>query len=353
MEKPDRFRRIAPAVKSLLPVLALAGVLMPSTGAAENLSRVDELERLVAERDAEILALKAQLAHAPSQTMNDPTVRQDLPLAAAPSAPRRAESVGGDDDELARALESSLVRQGGGVLRPGTWELEPELSYFYDEPGGNRRRDHFGLALTGRIGLPGAMQAELRLPYVLSDHWSGVGNSSGVGDIRISLTKELIAGTERSPSLLVFAQWRTSTGDINSNPPTGFGQQAIQVGLSTVKRQDPVVLFGSLFYTANVGDAHLRSGARLDAGDVFGGRLGAYLAATPDTSLYVGVAFNSNDEDSFNGRQIDASSHLSSVVELGTTTVIGRGRFLNVTAGFGATSAAPKFLLTVSLPFRF
>jgi hypothetical protein len=353
MEKPDRICRIAPAVKSLLPLLALAGFLVPSDGAAESYSRVDELQRLVAERDAEILALKAQLADARLQTGDGQAIRQGVPPAAAPSAPGGAAGKGVEDDELARALESSLVRQGGSVLRSGAWELEPEFSYFYDEPTGNRRRDNFGLAITGRVGLPGALQAELRLPYVVSDHWSGVGHSSGLGDIRLALTKELIPGTDRAPSLLVFAQWRTRTGDIKSNPPTGYGQQAIQFGLSTVRRQDPVVLFGSLFYTANVGDAHLRDGARLDAGDVFGGRLGAYLAATPDTSLYLGVAFNSNDEDRFNGRPIDGSSHLSSVVELGSTTVIGRGRFINIAAGIGVTSAAPKFSLTVSLPLRF
>lgn len=231
-------------------------------------------------------------------------------------------------------------------------ELEPEASYFYDESSG-RRRDNFGLALTGRIGLPGAMQAELRLPYVVRDHQSGLGTSSGPGDIRLGLTKEMFSGTDRAPSLFVFGQWRTVTGDINATPPTGYGQHAVQLGLSAVSRQDPVVLFGSIFYNANLGSARLHNGARLRAGNVFGGRLGTYLAATPDTSAYLGVSFNSNETDRFNGRPIEGSSRLSSMVELGTTTVIGPGRFLNVSAGFGVTPAAPKFSLTVSVPSRF
>lgn len=355
MKKPVFICRNAPvlsSVKSLL-LIVLARLVLSAPCAAESISLVEELRRRVAEREAEILVLKAQLADAQAQALPGQTIRQGVPLATTPPAPRRAESTQAEDDALVRALESSLVRQSGSVLRPGAWELEPEISYFYDEPTGNRRRDNFGLALTGRAGLPGAVQVELRIPYVVSDRWAGVGSSSGLGDIRLALTKELLAATERAPSLLAFAQWRSRTGDINRNPPTGYGQQALQFGLSTVKRQDPVVLFGSLSYTANVGDAHLRNGARFNAGNVFGGRVGAYLAATSEMSFFAGVAINSNDVDRFNSRPVDGSSHLSSVLELGSTTVIGRGRFLNITAGIGVTSAAPKFSLTVSLPYRF
>jgi|InoplaM2PM_1038566.scaffolds.fasta_scaffold04750_1 hypothetical protein len=39
--------------------------------------------------------------------------------------------------------------------------------------------------------------------------------------------------------------------------------------------------------------------------------------------------------------------------ELGITTVIGRGKFLNITGSLGFTSAAPRLGLAVSLPIRF
>lgn len=351
MEKQNRFCGFTPVKRSVnwaLPLLVVASALSAPAGAAENDQLVDELRRQLAEREAEIAALKQQLARTTEQAGRP---RSELAVSA-PSALRGARPTEGDDDELARALESALVKQGGGVLRPGTVELEPEFSYYYSEPTGTRRRDNLGLAMTVRVGLPASMQAELHVPYVVRDHWSGVGTSSGLGDVRLGLTKELLPGTYHAPSLLAFAQWRTATGDINRSPPTGFGQQALQFGLSTVKRQDPVVLFGSLFYTVNKGSAHLRDGALFRAGNFFGGRFGAYLAATPDTSLYAGLAFNSNMADRLNSNRIDGSSRLSSVLELGTTTVIGRGRFLNIFGGIGVTPAAPKFSLTVSLPIR-
>jgi hypothetical protein len=65
------------------------------------------------------------------------------------------------------------------------------------------------------------------------------------------------------------------------------------------------------------------------------------------------VAFNSSSADRFNGQPVDATDRLAGLLELGTTTLIGRDKFLNVTAGVGFTRAAPKFVLTVSVPWRF
>jgi hypothetical protein len=120
-----------------------------------------------------------------------------------------------------------------------------------------------------------------------------------------------------------------------------------------VKRQDPIVLFGSLSYTAYLGSARLRSGSRLDAGDVFGGRLGAFLAVTPDISLLLAVSANSFSADRLDGIRNPNSDRLQGVVDIGATTTIGRGLFLNVTAGIGVTPAAPDFALTISVPYRF
>jgi hypothetical protein len=121
-----------------------------------------------------------------------------------------------------------------------------------------------------------------------------------------------------------------------------------------VKRQDPIVLFGSLSYSANIGSGtRLRSGSRLDNGDVFGGRLGAFLAVTPDISLLLGVSANSFSADRFD-----------SIRSPGLRPAAGRGRdrrrhddrprlVLNVNAAIGVTPAAPNFALTISVPYRF
>jgi hypothetical protein len=346
----------------LLPVLIAASLLPGVATAATDYEReIETLRNQVRQRDAEIAALRrdiATLRHERPQNQASTTPLQRQPeIPPGPNVPPRPppspQPTADDEEVLATALETALVRQGGRVLSQGAIEIEPELSYFYDEPVQNQRRDHYGAALTARFGLPWSTQIEVRLPYAISDHWTGVGTSSGIGDIRVGLTTELVSERELVPALLGLVQWRTTTGDINRDPPTGFGQNAIVIGLTAMKRHDPIVLLGSVFYTANLGSAHLRTGATINAGDVFGGRLSAFLAVTPDTSLQVGISANSFSADRFDSTPDATSDRLRASLELGVATTLGRNLFLNVTAGIGITPAAPNFSLVASMPYRF
>ena len=187
----------------------------------------------------------------------------------------------------------------------------------------------------------------MTVPYVLSDQQSGVGRTAGLGDINLGLTKSLVAERDYVPELLVFGNWKSTTGRSDGDLPTGTGANAYQAGLTAVKRQDPLVLFGSLSYTWNG-----RSG-QVEYGDTLGGQLGTILAATPDTSVLVDVDLNSNFASRFGGQRIGTSDRLIGVFEVGTATVLGRDWLLNVTAGVGFTPSAPDLQLTVSVPKRF
>jgi hypothetical protein len=356
--------------RTLSLLLVTAAVYGPAT--AQDNSAAEELQRQIRERDAEISILKQQLETLRSQqpttipsvsntsvgnalsTMPPAPVQRAGAATAGSSAVKSTGNAENEEDELATALESSLVRQGGAVLSSGTIEFEPELSYFYDEPNTGTRRDGFGTALSLRFGLPAAMQAELYVPYVIRDRQAGIDSTtSGLGDVSLGLTKQLAKDQDGMPALLVFGRWRTTTGDIDRAMPTGFGQHALQVGLTATKRMDPTLLFGSVSYTTNLGTAHLRNGTRLNAGNVFGARLGANLAATPDTSFYWGVSYNSSSADHFNGERVDLTDRARGYLEMGSTTVIAYGKFLNLGVAFGVTPAAPKLSVTASLPIRF
>jgi hypothetical protein len=257
-----------------------------------------------------------------------------------------------DPNELTVGLlESALVRRGARLLPPGRMEFEPEVSYFYDEPIETVRRDHAGLAATLRIGLPGAMQADIRAPLVLRDRLSGLGRSSGLGDVTVALTRQLMLERSSAASPFAALEWRAPTGDVNSFPATGFGQHAVRAGVTLLRRHDPVVLHGHLSYVVNLGEARLHDGMRMDSGNVLGGQLGFFLVATPDTSLFANIALNSSSADRFDGHRLEFTDRLSGLVEIGAATALGRGRFLNVAAGIGFTPAAPKIVLTLSMPF--
>jgi hypothetical protein len=343
-------------VKGWLVALATVAALSSTSGFA---SEIATLEMRLREHEAEAAALRRQIDAMRSTQRNAPR-GEVLPIPPPPITPSRTAPAAlswaadeEDEETLASALESALVRQGGRVLSAGTIEIEPELTYLYDEPTQGRRQDAFGAALTVRLGLPWATQAEVRLPYSLQNRLAGVGTSTGFGDIRLGLTKQLVAERDWVPAILAFGQWRTSTGSVDRNPSTGYGVDALQLGLSVAKRQDPIVLFGSLAYTTTIGRTTLRTGQSYEPGDIFGGRIGAFLAATPDTSIMLAVSANSFAADRVNDVRNTASDRLRGTVEFGTATTLGRGLFLAVTAGVGVTPAAPDFSLSVTLPFRF
>jgi hypothetical protein len=308
----------------LLPLVVVACVL---TACVTTESRVQELQRQVDERDKEIAELRRQVDAAQKIERSPP--------------PQQSPPSGATDEESTRALERALVRQGGSVIPAKAIEVEPEITYFYSEPGGVRR-DTVRSVATLRFGLPWASQLDVRVPYVVYDKLAGFSSSSGLGDIDVGLTKQLIAERDFVPELLISGRWKTTSGRSEANPPTGTGVDTLQASLTAVKRQDPLVFFGSFAYTASLGTGPF------DLGDLVGGRLGVFLAATPDTSLFFDIDVTSSFASRF-----DESGRLFGVAEVGFLTVLSRKTVLNINAGFGFTPAAPDFRLTISLPTRF
>jgi hypothetical protein len=340
-------------MRRALPLLALAWLL---TACAATDRRVEELQRQLQQRDAEIAALRRQLDPAAQQNAPAPPSTAEQPAPSeqeqrptrgeAEQRPARSETKAVEEEEASRALERALVLQSGRVIPRGAVEIEPEISYFYSEPNG-RRRDTFISVLTARVGLPWAAQAEVRVPYVIHDRLADVDSSSGVGDIELALTKQVLTEREFVPALLVSGRWKTTTGDSGGTLPTGTGANALQAALTAVKAQDPLVFFGTLRYTRN-----FPSGER-DLGDSVGGKLGAFLVATPDTSLLLDVDVESSFPSRFGEQEITETDRLAGIVEIGLATIVTRATLLSITTGIGFTSTAPDFRLTVSLPVRF
>jgi hypothetical protein len=252
-----------------------------------------------------------------------------------------------DHDETARALERALVRQGGLVLRPWSIEVEPGLDYAYRDSDPDRR-DTITAALVGRLGLPLGAQADVGVPYVLLDRAPALRSGSGLGDIQVGVTKQLVyggAGTAR-PDLLVTARWKTTTGASGGDLPPGTGSHSVQALLTAVGRDDPLVLLGSLYYVWN------RRTGDLVPGDSAGVVLRILLAATPSASLLTGIDAAHVFASRSQGHSVPGSERLSAILELGLSTVLARDLSLNVTTGIGVTSVAPAFRLAVTVPFR-
>jgi hypothetical protein len=278
-----------------------------------------------------------------------------------------------DDEESTRALERTLTREGGLVLPAGSYEIEPRVDYAYrgtdslaivslagvPQIATQTSRRHRGEASLGlRVGTPWNTQVELRAPYVLTrdertiNGSQQVSESNGIGDLELTLTKEFRAERQGGFGLLGSLNWKSATGDFRLNEAsTGSGFPSLQAALTAVKRQDPLVFFGTLSYTSVFKDTH--SGVDIDPGNAVGLRAGAILAASPQTSLRTAFEVTGSGETRINGVKTPGTDPMAATLQFGVATLLSRRALLDIQIGIGVTRDAPDYRVTAAVPFRF
>lgn len=258
------------------------------------------------------------------------------------------------DDEGARALERLLVTRGGLVLPKFSLEIEPEVSYSHDGASSQRTsRDTVSSALALRIGLPFESQAEIRVPYVIHDE-TRESTTSGVGDLQLSFTKELLRERNRVPSLLAMVRWQAPTGENEFLPgrlATGTGFNVFDAQLTVVKRLDPIVFIGAASYAVVLPER--QRGVLVEPGDVFSVKLGGILAASPDTSIGLALNLSRVERAQVAHRTVSGSDQVIGTIELGVAQIITKRLLLNVTTEIGVTDDARDLRLSIALPIRF
>lgn len=325
----------------MIRIVGAAALLLGVLGAAHAQS-VEELKRAISERDAIILELKQKL---------EALERGPAPRAApAPGIPAPAPTAD-EDEELSRALERTLVQQGGLLLRKGAYELQPEASYANWDPARGPARYSAGAALSLRAGLPWESQFQLRVPYV---HVStAAGSATALGDIDLSLSKQLLHESRGVPGLIASLGWTSRTGrdGFDGRVATGGGFNVVQGGLTAVKRSDPLMLYGGVTYAVPL--SRQVAGNEIAPGNTFGLRLGTILAASPDTAVNLGMNLGFPRLTRLNGQAVPDSDTVFATLQIGVGTVLSRNVLLNVAGDIRVTGNVPNFRLTVSVPIRF
>jgi len=332
---------------------------------ASHAASADDLQRQIAERDSIIVDLARRIEileqRLPKPNPGGPTVKQQ--------PPEPKDSSAATDDEASRALERTLVREGGLVLPEWSMEIEPRYIYRYRgsdslqlaTSNGQQviaqqdiKRDISELSLALRAGLPWTSQFDFRLPYIFDQQEIATAGSgtqkhhrSGLGDIELGLTKQLVQERGWMPDLLTALNWRSKTGGTE----TGSGFHGIQTGLTAVKRLDPLALFGTVAYTWNLSDK--QAGNDVDPGNTVLLRLGNILATSPETSLRAVLEVNRSGKTELNKRKLPGSNPVVAIFEFGLATIVLPRTLLDIRAGIGLTSEAPDFRLDLALPFRF
>jgi hypothetical protein len=338
-------------------------------------AQADERDALIQELRQRVEALEKKLGEQPAPPPPQPQAPQPPPGAApqpgaaapTPSASEEAAAA----DENARALERTLVREGGLVLPRKVIEVEPRFQYTYRGTQGlniatvngvaqaaqqDVRRDDFEASLAVRAGLPWSMQAEVRLPYewinqnrATSSAATESAQVSGWGDLELTLTKQFV--TTRHGGLLGSLDWKPPTGRFELNrlsPGTGFHQ--LQAALNIVAREDPLVFFISPSYSWIFQSE--KNGVQVDPGDVIGLKAGTLLAASPETSLRASFELSRSGRMRIAGAAVPGSDTTVGVLELGLAKVLTRSTLLDISFGIGVTRDTPDFRLRIALPIR-
>ena len=303
----------------------LPPVLLVFAALTANAQSVDQLQRMLQERDAKIRQLSERID----------------------ALEKKPE----DDDELNRALERTLVQQGAMVLPARAYQIEPQLTYAHWDRDRGPLRYVSNAALTARAGVGWESQLEARVPYIHAA--TSTDSSTGLGDISLAVVRQLAREAPGRPGVLASFAWVSHTGQdaFGGSVPTGSGFDVPQASMTLVKRDDPLVYFGSLSYAAPRGRDI--GGVRVEPGDAVGLRAGAVLAAAPHSSVNVGVNVASVAATRVAGERIPDSDSVLGTFEVGFGTVLSRRLMLNVGGEFRVSGPVPNFRLVFALPIRF
>lgn len=365
----------------------------PSRAVAELLRKLEQRDAVIVDLQRRVEQLEHQIGTTPDHgaPIDEPRAAKPQPTAplSATSAERKPSphaqvpaagssaalgQIEVDEKAAERALERTLVVTGGLLLPVGQADLQPSLTYIrsqaqaptsFTSPSGQLvalqkvRGDTLDANLFLRLGLPFDSQLEVGLPfrYVEQQVITEVGfaaraekksHGSGFGDISLGVAKTLLRQRSWWPDIIGRVTWDTASGKTSRGGLSlGGGFNELQGTVSMTKRQDPLVFVGS----ASFGTTFEKD--RLKPGNQFGISVGALLAASPETSLRLALNQTFVDELEVDGRAISGSDQVIGMMNIGASSILGRGKFLDLALGMGLTDEAPDYSIGVSFAIRF
>jgi hypothetical protein len=279
-----------------------------------------------------------------------------------------------DEEAAERALERTLVAAGALLVPFGQAEVQPTFSYTRREedvptpaqvgtsvsfPTEKVKRNELTGTLNLRGGLPWDSQLEFGLPYNYAQQEQVLDlgsfgrqtkdrSGSALGDFSVGLAKTVVRESGWRPDLIARVTYDSNTGQKRNNGvPLDGGINQLIGEADLVKRQDPLAFVASGFYQRAFEDNDFKPG------DQFGTTLGAFLAASPETSLRFQLQQTFADDVKLNGQIINDSDQVQGLMIIGASSILGRGVLLDVSGGIGLTSDAPDYFVQVALPIRF
>jgi hypothetical protein len=275
-----------------------------------------------------------------------------------------------------RALQQTLVAQGLALLPYGQIQVEPAFWFMRNEvsfpsfiagstPGtvtvanSELRQDIYIGDVAIRAGLPLRSELEVDVPYryiqqqtnvsvgLVGHSIIGMSSGGGMSDVTVTLDKTLLTEGVWRPNLIGAIQYSSNTGAIVDGFFLGNGYPLVRALLTLTKSVDPIV------FAATVGFGKGFEASGFQPGNEFDVNLGAFLSASPETTLRFQLNQRYLNTGTINGNTFVGSGLTQSTFVAGASVIIAPHVLLDVSTGIGLTSDTPKFYVRVSLPITF
>jgi hypothetical protein len=210
------------------------------------------------------------------------------------------------------------------------------------------------------LGLPWKSQLELNVPVIYQRTESNTGglaqarDATGLGDLQATLSKQILQDSGWQPALIGSVSYKAPTASsrlVNLTNGSTLGFPGVGIGLTAVKRRDPLVFFGGYSHEFNQPDR--RGGVKVRPGDSDSITLGGILAASPDVSLRMQFLVEHSREFRLDGARQPGLGFTAGIVSFGASMALSESTVVDVEFGAGLTQDSPDFTAAVSFPIRF
>lgn len=257
------------------------------------------------------------------------------------------------------ALEHSLQLKGISLLPMGSVTINDSYSWSH-YGAGSSREDSYKARLGMDVGLPGSMMLTVAVPFASQNY--AIGDAKGVGDLSLSLARELMQETRSTPSVVGSLAYTHNTGRYPfEQVPIGSGFKSLSGNLSILKHLSPMAVYGTL----GISHPYSRYVSSLD-GVSFNGiiapansyfaSLGASLAVSPSTSVNMGWSYTRSGATTYQPGSDSAymgTPGNAAYLQLGAGFKLTKNWYLDIGAAAGVTRDAWDHIFTISLPYRF
>ncbi len=367
--------------RNVLGIAICAAAAIAPPALAQSVTTRD-LQEALRQRDEVIATLEKRVAALEAQGVA--AARTSGPAASAPitaSAATNGNSGNdnsGEDLVALQALSRGLVERGALLLPKGGLEISPGIAFSHtqqqglvlvDTPEGistvndqRLRNDGLEFAATARYGLPWRSQVQVRVPFSWRRQASALGDGTEIshqdthlGDVEVELSHQFLVEKGALPALIGGVAWRFPTGRDPFRSPVasvanGGGTHQVTVRATALKTLDPLVVFSTLSYSANL--SRREDFGRVHPGDAIVWQLGGLLAVSPETSVNFGFAQQFRFRTSVDRVPIAGSDGIAAVAQFGLDQVLSARTLLDISLGVGLTHDAPDYQLMISLPIR-